>query len=165
MNAEGYIQKLQLTPHPEGGHFKETYRSQENISLDCLPGKFTGKRGFSTAIYYLLKGGERSIFHRLKSDECWHFYAGDTLLIHVIDESGKYECIRLGNDLNAGDLFQYVVDWGKWFAAEPAPGSIFSLAGCTVAPGFHFDDFEIARRSEMLRDYPQHKDLIARLCQ
>lgn len=164
MNADAYIKKLQLTPHPEGGHFKETYRSEENISLDCLPEKFTGKRGFSTAIYYLLQAGERSVFHRLKSDECWHFYAGNKLLIHVIDKSGNYECIRLGSDLDEGDLFQYVVTSNKWFAAEPAPGSEFSLAGCTVAPGFHFDDFEIARKTDMLKDYPQHQAIIAKLC-
>jgi predicted cupin superfamily sugar epimerase len=101
MNATYYIQHLQLQPHPEGGFFKETYRASESIPVVALPSRFAGARSYSTAIYYLLQQGDFSAFHRIQSDECWHFYAGDTLLIHVIEEDGKYYCIKLGSCLSA----------------------------------------------------------------
>ena len=164
MNATYLINQLQLQPHPEGGYFKETYRSDESIAYEALPKRFTGERNFSTAIYYLLKSGDRSVFHRIKSDECWHFYEGGTLLIYVIENDGNYYCIKLGKDLAAGETFQYVVPANTWFASEPAPGSIFSLAGCTVAPGFDFADFEIANKEFLLSSFPQNAEIINRLC-
>lgn len=155
---------LQLQPHPEGGYFKETYRSAENIKDKSLPKRFTGERSFSTAIYYLLQQGDRSVFHRIKSDECWHFYEGDTLFIHIIENDGNYYFIRLGKNLAAGETFQYIVPANTWFASEPAPHSIFSLAGCTVAPGFDFADFEIGGKENLLSLFPQHSNVINRLC-
>ena len=163
-NATHFINLLQLQPHPEGGFFKETYRAVENIPATALPQRFTGERSFSTAIYYLLQRGERSVFHRIKSDECWHFYAGDTLLIHVIENDGNYCCIKLGKEISAGETFQYVVPANTWFAAEPALNSMFSLAGCTVAPGFDFADFEIAEKENLLSSFFRHADIINRLC-
>ncbi len=154
---------LHLLPHPEGGFYKETYRATELISGDALPNRFTDNRNFSTAIYYLLQQGDHSLFHRIKSDECWHFYAGDTLLIHVIDDGGNYYCIKLGGDIAAGETFQFVVPATAWFAAEPAPESSFSLAGCTVAPGFDFADFEIADKQNLVSSFPQHSAVINRL--
>ena len=163
MNAAYFIQYLHLQPHPEGGYFKETYRANETIAADALPPRFTGVRHFSTAIYYLLQQGDFSHFHRIKSDECWHFYAGNTLLIHVIEKDGKYYSVRLGNNIAVGETFQFVVPAGAWFAAEPAPDSAFTLAGCTVAPGFDFNDFEMADRKALSNTYPQHSNIINRL--
>lgn len=164
MNAAYFIKYLQLLPHPEGGYFKETYRAEESISAEALPKRFTGERSFSTSIYYLLQQGDRSVFHRIKSDECWHFYEGGTLLVHVIENDGNYYCVKLGKDIAAGDTFQFVVPSNTWFASEPAPGSTFSLTGCTVAPGFDFADFEIADKENLLSTFPQHADIIHRLC-
>ena len=163
MNASDYIARLQLQSHPEGGFFKETYRSAERVSSESLPARFRGERNFSTAIYYLLRKGEHSLFHRIKSDECWHFYAGETLLIHVIEPGGEYNCIKLGSNILLGETFQYVVPAKAWFAAEPSTETDFSLCGCTVAPGFDFADFELADKEELLRAFPQHKEIISRL--
>ena len=158
-NVAYFIQHLHLQPHPEGGFYRETYRAGEVIPAGALPTRFSGARNFSTAIYYLLQQGDFSAFHRIQSDECWHFYAGDTLLIHVIENDGKYYCIRLGNNIAAGETFQFVVPARAWFASEPAPNSAFTLAGCTVAPGFDFADFEIAERKNLLAAYPQHSGI------
>jgi predicted cupin superfamily sugar epimerase len=162
-DAKYYIKNLQMQPHPEGGYFKETYRSEEIISKDGLPARFAGNRNISTAIYYLLEQGDFSAFHRIKSDECWHFYAGETLLIHMIDNAGNYSCIKLGHHLVDSERFQFVVPAGIWFASEPALNTPFALVGCTVAPGFDFTDFEMADRNELLKDNRQHETIIKRL--
>ena len=164
MDTSYFINHLQLQPHPEGGYFKETYRAKENIPALALPNRFGGERSFSTSIYYLLRQGERSVFHKIKSDECWHFYEGQTLLIHIIENNGIYQYIKLGKNLMNGEAFQYVVPANTWFASEPAPGSLFSLSGCTVAPGFDFADFEIADKKSLLSSFPEHSDIINRLC-
>lgn len=164
MNAEYYISHLHLQPHPEGGYFKETYRSDEYIASSAIPTRFSGFRSFSTAIYYLLERGDFSAFHRIKSDECWHFYAGQTLLIHIIKQDGTYCCIKLGNNIGAGETFQFAVLAGAWFAVEPASYCEFALAGCTVAPGFDFLDFEMANKQTMLATFPEYREIIARLC-
>jgi uncharacterized protein len=164
MTAKQYVDKLQLQSHPEGGYFKETYRCIESIEVNCLPERFSGSRSISTSIYYLLEQGDYSGFHKIKSDECWHFYAGGQLLIHVIETTGNYYCIKLGSDILNGETFQFVVPAGAWFASEPAANVKFSLVGCTVAPGFDFADFEMANREQLLNEFPQHKDIIIRLC-
>jgi uncharacterized protein len=164
MTADYLVKHLELQPHPEGGFFKETYRSAGNITSESLPGNFTGDRSYSTAIYFLLQQGDYSAFHRIESDECWHFYDGGTLLIHIIDLEGNYSCIRLGREIDKGETFQYVVPAHCWFASEPAPGVDFSLVGCTVAPGFEFADFEMAKKETLLGHYPQHHAVISRLC-
>jgi predicted cupin superfamily sugar epimerase len=164
MTAQDYIEHLQLQPHPEGGFFKESYRSSELVSGSSLPERFAGDRSFSTAIYYLLQRGDFSAFHRIKSDECWHFYDGGTLLIHVIAETGKYEVIKLGKALSNGENLQYVVPAGAWFASEPHTDATFSLVGCTVAPGFDFNDFEMADGAALLKAFPAHSEIISRLC-
>ncbi len=164
MNAAFFINHLKLQPHPEGGYFKETYRADEIVAADSLPARFTGSRSFSTAIYYLLQQGDYSAFHRIKSDECWHFYAGDTLLIHIIENNGSYSCIQLGANIEAGETFQFVVPASTWFAAEPARESEFALAGCTVAPGFDFQDFEMTDKQSLSFQFPQHVSIIERLC-
>jgi predicted cupin superfamily sugar epimerase len=164
MNAAFFIHHLQLKRHPEGGCYRETYRAAGMVAGNALPGGFAGARNFSTSIYYLLEQGEHSVFHKIKSDECWHFYSGQTLLIHMIDIAGHYSCTRLGDDLGAGETFKFVVTSNTWFAAEPDVDSSFCLAGCTVAPGFDFADFEIASRPELLSKFPEHSGLLKRLC-
>jgi predicted cupin superfamily sugar epimerase len=156
-----WIRKLALLPHPEGGYYRETYRSEGGIPAQTLPPPFKGERAYSTAIYFLLEEGNFSAFHRIASDEIWHFYAGDELQVYVIRESGELETIRLGNDPEKGQLFQHVVPAGLWFASRVEKG--FALAGCTVAPGFDFTDFEMAERTDLLRKYPQHEQLILEL--
>lgn len=158
------IQQFGLLPHPEGGWYKETYRSMEEIPANALPQRFSGTRVFSTAIYFLLEQGNFSAFHRIKSDECWHFYTGEALEVFIIFPNGKLEIITLGNGIAAGRFFQYVVPANCWFASRPAAKSSFCFVGCTVAPGFDFADFELAEAAALSVLYPQHKKLIHELC-
>lgn len=165
MTAPEIISRLQLSPHPEGGFYKEVYRSEGTISAEALSSSFGGDRNFSTSIYYLLETGDFSAFHRIKSDEGWHFYAGGTLLIHCLSEKDGYVCLRLGSNLAEGDSFQHVVPAGVWFASEPAPDTEFVLAGCTVSPGFDFRDFEMAKKEELRERFPKQEEVVRRLCQ
>ena len=162
--AQQLVQQYSLQPHPEGGWYRETYRSSEYIAQVALPERFRGTRVFSTAIYFLLEQGNFSAFHRIRSDECWHFYAGDPLLVYVIQIDGSLDIIQLGNDFTRGQLFQYTVPANCWFASRPATGSTFCFAGCTVAPGFEFADFEMADASFLSVLYPQHAGIIKELC-
>jgi predicted cupin superfamily sugar epimerase len=161
--ATYWIEKLKLEPHPEGGYYRQTYRAGLVLSQEALPPQFTGPRAASTAIYFLLEGENFSAFHCLCSDELWHFYLGAQLAVHVIDECGEYSEILLGSDPEAGEVLQAVVKAGCWFASQVKDGKSFALVGCTVAPGFDFDDFELAKREELSRLYPQHRKLIKTL--
>lgn len=163
-NSKELIELLNLQPHPEGGYYAETYRSSEQLAPEALPGRFGGVRVISTAIYYLLEKGNFSAFHRIKSDECWHFYAGGRLLVHILLPNGQLETVKLGSDIHSGEVFQYVVQAGCWFASEPAPETEWALAGCTVAPGFDFADFEMAKATELIKGYPNQEELIRKLC-
>lgn len=163
-SAQQLISQFKLQKHPEGGWYKETYRSSENIPQAALPARFKGPRVFSTAIYFLLEQGNFSAFHRIKSDECWHFYSGDPLLLYVIEMNGTLTTVILGNDTVQGQLFQYVVPANCWFASRPASLSTFSFLGCTVAPGFDFGDFELANAAFLLALYPRHQIIIKELC-
>ena len=162
-DAAYWIKKLSLEAHPEGGFYRQTYRADLVLAKDALPPEFTGARAASTAIYFLLEGENFSAFHRLRSDEVWHFYVGSTLVVHVIDQQGSYSEILLGSDPEAGEALQAVVKAGYWFASRVRDGKGFALVGCTVAPGFDFEDFEMAKREELVRDYPQHRKVIERL--
>jgi hypothetical protein len=162
-NARYWIEKLQLEPHPEGGYFRQTYRSEVVIAREALPSEFTGARTASTAIYFLLEGKNFSAFHRLRSDEVWHFYAGEALMVHVIDREGKCSSIRLGRDLDAGEVPQAVVPAGCWFASHVADWKSWALVGCTVAPGFDFEDFEMGKRAGLVARYPLQREVIERL--
>ena len=164
LTADQLVQKYSMLPHPEGGFYKETYRCIQTIPQQILSRRFAGERNISTAIYFLLEQGNFSGFHKIKSDECWHFYAGGPMNVYVIHINGHMETIKLGNDIGQSQTFQHVVPSGCWFASEPAPNSAFSFVGCTVAPGFDFDDFELAVASSLIKIYPQHKDIIKRLC-
>lgn len=164
-DAAYWMHKLSLQPHPEGGCYRQTYRADLLLPKESLPRGFGGARPASTAIYFLLRSNEFSAFHRLPSDELWHFYAGATLLVHVIEAEGRYLQIRLGCDPEAGEQWQAVVKAGCWFASELEDQRSYSyaLVGCTVAPGFDFEDFELARRTVLASRYPQHQELIERL--
>jgi len=163
--AKYYIEKLDLMPHPEGGYFKEIYRSEEIYPADHLPKRYGGSRCFSTSIYFLLEGEQVSTFHRLKSDELWHFYDGSPLKIFIINSSGKKEEILLGNNLEKNENSQVVVTKGNWFGAEVMDKSSFTLLGCTVAPGFDFSDFEAGKRLELIKQFPAFENLILKLTQ
>ena len=158
------IQRYGLEPHPEGGWYKQTYKSNEQIVAEALPKGFIASRVFSTAIYFLLEKGNFSAFHRIKSDECWHFYAGGPLLIYIIERNGELNVISLGSDHEKGQSFQYVVPSNCWFASCPAPGSEYYFVGCTVSPGFEFEDFELADVTGLSVVYPKHKSTIIELC-
>src|SRR5258708_16729530 len=99
-----WIEKLRLEPHPEGGYFRQTYKADLVLARESLPEGFSGARAASTAIYFLLEGDDFSAFHRLRSDEVWHFYVGDALVVHVIDEHGRYSEIAMGRDPEAGGM-------------------------------------------------------------
>jgi len=157
---EALISRLALLPHPEGGHFRETYRSEQRVTRDGE----ASTRSAATAIYYLLRGNERSTWHRIKSDEMWHFYDGAPLHVHVLMPAGEPLLLRLGNPMqHEGAQFQAMVPAGAWFAAQCASPDSHSLVGCTVAPGFEFAEFEIAQTDSLLQQWPQHAALIERL--
>lgn len=145
--------------------FRETYRSTESITKENLPDRFSGDRNFSTAIYFLLNADEFSAFHRLKQDEIWHFYDGSALTIHIIDEKGEYFELVLGKETMEKESLQIAVNGGWLFGASVKKGGSFSLVGCTVAPGFDFDDFEMPSRNELLLKYPHYEKVIRGLTQ
>jgi predicted cupin superfamily sugar epimerase len=155
--------KLGMQKHPEGGSYRETYRSPEIVKKEHLPGRFGADRNFCTSIYFMLEGSDFSAMHRIKSDEIWHFYSGSPLSVSVISESGEYSEIILGDNPELGQVFQATVPAGSWFGSRVSlPGS-FSLVGCTVSPGFDFADFEMADREKLQEKYPQHADIIRQL--
>ncbi len=162
LTIQQLIQFYQLLPHPEGGYYKETYRSTESLNVNSLPKRFNGERNYSTAIYFLLEENSFSAFHRIQSDECWHFYAGDAVDIHVLHTNGKYELSKLGSNLDMGEQFHAIVPAGAWFATKTS--GHYSLVGCTVSPGFDFADFELAKSAELILQYPDQKTLIQHFC-
>ena len=162
-NIKLLINKLGLQAHPEGGYFKETYRSEGLIKANTLDSDFDGDRNFSTGIYYLLTSNGFSAFHRINQDEMWHFYDGSPLIIHMITEDGHYSKVEVGNDIVNGQQLQYVVPAGVWFGAKVKEAESYSLVGCTVAPGFDFKDFELADRKNLQAAYPQHWEIITAL--
>jgi len=161
--ADKIIENLGLQSHPEGGWFKEVYRSNEYISAQNLPDRFEEDHCFSTAIYFLLKGREFSALHRIQQDEIWHFYSGSSLTIHIIDESGFYKTLKLGLDFEMGEEPQQTVKAGYIFGATIDNKDSYSLVGCTVAPGFEFSDFELLDRQYLLEKFPHLKKNIIEL--
>ena len=157
------VKHLELLPHPEGGFYKETYRSEGSIAKNALNG-FKGDRNFSTAIYFLLTSENFSSLHRIKQDELWHFYEGSALNVHPIPPHGKHEVLEIGNQIENGEQYQAWVPAGAWFGATVKDQNSYSLVGCTVAPGFDFEDFELAKKEELLKLFPQHSEIISKLC-
>ncbi|MGW9685829.1 cupin domain-containing protein [Flagellimonas sp. 2504JD1-5] len=157
------IKKFELTPHPEGGYFKETYRSAEEIEQYALPEKFSGTRNYSTCIYFLLTSDTFSAFHKINQDEIWHFYTGSPLKLHIISEKGEYSEQIVGSDFLKGEVPQFVVPAGHWFAAQTLEANSYSFVGCTVAPGFDFSDFVLPARKELISKFPKHQAVITSL--
>lgn len=151
LDVDTLIRDLALAPHPEGGHYRETFRANETVQTP------RGVRAASTAIFFALRQGEFSAWHRVQADEVWHHYAGASAEVHVL-YNGEYQVLRLGQDLSTGQRPQGVVPAGAWQATHAKDGGV--LFGCTVAPGFDFDDFELAG-PELADEYPQHTASIA----
>jgi predicted cupin superfamily sugar epimerase len=158
--ADFWILHLQLNQHIEGGWYSEVYRSALTLTKDQLPGIFGGTRNACTHIYFLLEKKGFSAFHRIKSDELWHFYTGDPLVIYEIDENGKMKEHLLGNDTDKGQSLFCSIKAGHWFGSRVAGDGRYGLAGCTVSPGFDFNDFELAEKNILLNQYPQYAELI-----
>jgi len=161
--AQTYIDALQMEAHPEGGYFKETYRSHHLMDVPQADGGTTVQRNVSTGIYFLLEKSNFSAFHKIQSDEMWHFYAGHALEVLELNEIGELCCTRLGSNILGGEVHQHVVPANTWFASRVAAGGSFSLVGCTVAPGFDFADFCLADRAMLVAVFPQHSKTIAEL--
>jgi len=139
MTPSEYITLLELRPHPEGGYFKEIYRSEKAIAMSG----FDGERSLCTSIYFLLQKGQSSALHRIKSDEIWYHHDGGTLHIIELDANGKEIITKLGKNIAKGEVLQHVVKAGTWFGARLPEETEFVLAGCQVSPGFDFRDFEM----------------------
>jgi predicted cupin superfamily sugar epimerase len=157
------ILKLDLKPHPEGGFFKETYRSEGVINSESLNPDYEGERSYSTCIYFLLTSEDFSAFHCIRQDEIWHFYDGSPICLHVITEDGAYSKTVVGKDIGQGQFPQIVVKGGSWFAADVKNSEDYSLIGCTVSPGFDFRDFQLAQCSDLISKFPQHREIITKL--
>ncbi|ELR67894.1 Putative protein of Cupin superfamily [Photobacterium marinum] len=151
--AEEFIELLELEQHVEGGYYRSSFKSESD---------FDEKRSLWTSIYFLLKTGEVSHFHRLTADEMWYFHAGESLTIYMISEDGELTTAQLGLDIANGERPQVLVPKGCIFgSAMNKPG--YSLVGCMVSPGFTFEDFELFNQETLLADYPQHEEIIRRL--
>ena len=166
MNGEAarLISALQLERHVEGGWFREVYRSEGIIPGESLPEGFSGLRNYCTSVYFLLQGEEISSFHRIRSDEIWHYYDGNSpVAVVVLTPEGTQE-IRVGKELSKGEVFQAVVPAGCWFGAYLINPSGYALVGCTVSPGFDFSDFELASPEKLAAGFPDSAEVIGKLC-
>lgn len=164
MNAAIIKSLLNLVPlQIEGGYFSETYRSPETIAAEALPARYAAARSFGTAIYYLLEPGTFSELHRVASDELFHFYLGDTVEMLQLSPDGSSRVVRIGSNLEAGELPQIVVPHGVWQGARLAEGGSFALMGCTVCPGFDYADYERGARELLTVQYPAERERIEKL--
>jgi uncharacterized protein len=163
MDAKQVIEALKLQRHPkEDGFFRETYRSDESIEKG-LPSRYSGARSFSTAIFFLIESGRFSSFHRLQSEEVFHYYAGGPAELIVLESTGALNVHTIGPDILAGQELQVVVPRNKWQALRLVGDAPWVLVGCTVAPGFEYIDFEEGARADLLREFPQHEQIITAL--
>jgi len=154
MNGKEIAQRLGLLEHPEGGFYKETYRSTQSIEINR-----NRSRNISTAIYFLLENDNKSLFHRIQSDELWFFHQGESLEI-VFIKDGVLNTIILGNSFENGEVLQAIIPANTWFASGVTDLKGYSLVSCTVAPGFDFADFELAKRENLIQEFPQLKETI-----
>tara|TARA_X000000368_G_C22975122_1_gene687295 strand:- start:361 stop:855 length:495 start_codon:yes stop_codon:yes gene_type:complete len=149
-----WIKNLEMLKHPEGGYFRETYRSEKVFN----PTGFPDKRNLATSIYFLLEKNNVSHFHRIKSDEIWYYHAGSPLTVYVIYPNGKLNKLNIGPNIENGEVLQAVVPANTIFGSTCT--NEYSLVGCMVSPGFDFNDFELFPTSKLLDLYPQHKTII-----
>jgi predicted cupin superfamily sugar epimerase len=165
MTAAEWKRELELEPHPEGGAYRETYRSDVAFGEEALPDAFDGERNAAAHIYFLLEAGTFSALHRIRQDELWHVYDGGPATLHVIEPEGRYHTETLGRNVAAGHRLHTVVPAGCWFGVtvEAGDGPGHFLAGCTTAPAFDFADFELADREALTQQFPQHEAVIRKL--
>ncbi len=159
MQAEEWITRLDMTAHPEGGYYKQSFVSPEKITTTDHP----NERNLYTSIYFLLQSHDVSHLHRLRSDELWYFHAGDAVTIHIFTSAGEYRVEKLGLNIATGERPQVLVEKGSIFGSTVEAQNTFSLVGCMVSPGFDFADFELLVQAELLERYPQQKQLIQKL--
>lgn len=152
--AARLAKKLGLEEHPEGGYFKQTYRSGTMVNVEG----YDGPRNIATAIYYMLAGNQFSAFHMINSDEIWHHYAGGSVTLYAIARDGKLSKIKIGR----GGTPQAVIKAGTWLAGALDSKRSYCLLGCTMSPGFHYRDWELGKRGKLAKMYPQHRALIER---
>jgi uncharacterized protein len=161
--APAIIDHLNLSRHPEGGWYREVYRSDEILPAGSLPERYNEPHSINTSIYFLLENGDFSAFHRIRSDETWHFYLGSPVIIYILSPDGKYREVILGNNLIGNQELQYTILRDCWFAAKVQTTGSFALVGCTVSPGFEFSDFELAERQQLICLFPKYEELISLL--
>jgi hypothetical protein len=154
-----WVKAYDMNSHPEGGYYKEIYRSENSLTTN-----YGATRSLMTSIYFLITKGNFSAFHRIKSDELWSYHYGDALMVHIIDPNGNYSVLKIGSNVDNGEQLQGIVLAGSWFASEVIEEGDYSLVGCVVAPGFDFEDFELAEKAKLSAQFPQHKTLIHKLC-
>ncbi len=159
MRAEDWITRLDMTAHPEGGYYKQSFVSPEKITTTDHP----KERNLYTSIYFLLQSHNVSHFHRLKSDELWYFHAGKAVTVHILNPKGEYRAEKLGLDVLAGEHPQVLVEKGSIFGSTVDAKDAFSLVGCMVSPGFDFADFELLLQPDLLELYPEHEQIIKKL--
>ncbi|TWT01014.1 cupin domain-containing protein [Planomicrobium sp. CPCC 101079] len=159
MSADFWIEQLQMEKHPEGGYFKQSFKSKEIISPESHP----GIRNLYTSIYFLLRSENISHFHQLKSDELWYFHAGSSLTVHIIGQNGTYRQEKLGLAIEKGEKPQVLVEKGSIFGSSVDTEGTFSLVGCMVSPGFDFADFKLFSQAQLIEKFPQHEKVIRRL--
>lgn len=163
MNAKEIIKHFDLQSHPEGGYFKETYRSKGEILQKDLKNNFKGNRNYCTSIYFLLTSEKFSAFHKINQDEIWHFYTGTSLRLHQISPNGIYSFVNIGTNFELGEIAQYTVPANHYFAAEVIQKDSFSFVGCTVSPGFDFRDFVLPSCIALIEEFPNHSKIIKAL--
>jgi uncharacterized protein len=154
-NSNDIIKHFNMFKHPEGGYFSETYRSPSNFQTN----ENSEPRAFCSQIYFLLKSGSISKFHRIKQDEMWHFYSGSAIEVHQIGLDGNYSKVVIGN---SGDIFNFqaLIPANTWMAATPLEDNSYTLIGCTVSPAFDFREFELARRADLIMKCPDLSEII-----
>ncbi|MFK8061436.1 MAG: cupin domain-containing protein [Polaribacter sp.] len=163
MVAKEIISHFNLTEHPEGGYFKEVYRSEGKIASKDLGANFIGSRNYCTSIYFLLTSDKFSAFHKISQDEIWHFYTGNAIKLHLISPKGDYSFVMIGTNFKNGEIPQFTVPAHYYFAAEVLEKDSFAFVGCTVSPGFDFRDFVLPSCKELTEEFPKHIEIIQQL--
>ncbi|MCG8702142.1 MAG: cupin domain-containing protein [Bacteroidales bacterium] len=162
IDANYWIKHLNLMPHPEGGYFKEIYRSSIKMNRTDLPFGYQSERRLCTSIYYLLESGQFSRFHRIRSDEMWYYHHGSSIKIYMIDKEGNKQSCVVGPRIEKAEKPQLVVPAGTIFAARLVDKDSYGIFGCMVAPGFDYLDYELFEKDDLLQAFPRHADLIER---
>ncbi len=163
MDAKQLINLFDLTAHPEGGYYKEVYRSKGIIKSKDLTTNFNGDRNYCTSIYFLLTSDKFSAFHKINQDEIWHFYKGSAIKLHTISPQGKYAFVIIGNNFENGEVLQFTVPANYFFAAEVLKQNSHAFVGCNVSPGFDFRDFTLPSCKDLSKQFPKHIEIIKKL--